>query len=270
MIKNSSQPAFLFDIDKTLLDSHRIFRPQLKELILKLYQQGYVIGMNSGRMFATVSDYVLSDFPKDMFHVLCGGGQVISSGGEVKWQQNLDDKVTEQIINFSKEQQLTIAIGDNDFFYTSENLYRLYLEKRETDEFFRHIKLKNYMDRDKYHTAIITISSITPLVDEFVMSLDKVTAKKMRNYEGNWYYDITAQGVTKALGAKMWAKFSQVDLQHTIAIGDSENDQEAFETCGKGIAMGNAVDSLKAIADEVIGDVDDDGLYHYLQQFVVE
>ncbi len=40
--------------------------------------------------------------------------------------------------------------------------------------------------------------------------------------------------------------------------------------CGIGVAMGNAIDEVKAIADYVIGDNDHDGIADYLQRAVLE
>lgn len=51
-----------------------------------------------------------------------------------------------------------------------------------------------------------------------------------------------------------------------IAFGDSYNDLEMFQAVGKGIAMGNAVPQLKAVADDVCGPVSEDGVYQYCVQ----
>ena len=51
----------------------------------------------------------------------------------------------------------------------------------------------------------------------------------------------------------------------TAFVGDGVNDLEMIQFAGHGIAMKNAVDSLKAVADEVIGDVKENGLADYLQ-----
>ena len=47
---------------------------------------------------------------------------------------------------------------------------------------------------------------------------------------------------------------------HTVAVGDQRNDLEMLRWAARGVAMGNAPDEVKAAADEVAGDVDDDGL----------
>ena len=48
-----------------------------------------------------------------------------------------------------------------------------------------------------------------------------------------------------------------------MAFGDGNNDIEMLRAVGNGIAMGNASDDLKAVADEICGDVSEDGIYQY-------
>ena len=48
-----------------------------------------------------------------------------------------------------------------------------------------------------------------------------------------------------------------------IAFGDGSNDIEMLEAAGTGVAMGNATENVKKIADVVCGSVADEGIYHY-------
>jgi Cof subfamily protein (haloacid dehalogenase superfamily) len=49
-------------------------------------------------------------------------------------------------------------------------------------------------------------------------------------------------------------------VERTYAFGDAESDRAMIEFCDVGVAMGNAPDDLKAVADHVAQDVDQDGL----------
>ena len=48
-----------------------------------------------------------------------------------------------------------------------------------------------------------------------------------------------------------------------LAFGDGNNDIEMLEAVGTGVAMGNASDTLKAIAADICGSVTQDGIYYY-------
>ena len=54
-----------------------------------------------------------------------------------------------------------------------------------------------------------------------------------------------------------------LSAREAMAFGDNQNDIEMLQAVGNGIAMGNAVPQLKAIADAVCRPVQEDGIYHY-------
>lgn len=58
-------------------------------------------------------------------------------------------------------------------------------------------------------------------------------------------------------------KYYGIDKSQAMAFGDGNNDIEMLKAVGNGIAMANASDDLKAVADEICGDVSEDGIYHY-------
>jgi hydroxymethylpyrimidine pyrophosphatase-like HAD family hydrolase len=55
-----------------------------------------------------------------------------------------------------------------------------------------------------------------------------------------------------------------------IAIGDSWNDHEMLEVAGLGVAMGNAVDSLKQIADYITLSNNEEGVKHVIDKFILK
>ena len=79
-------------------------------------------------------------------------------------------------------------------------------------------------------------------------------------YNGFWAVDYTRCQVDKAAAALHLAGMYQVDAGDIMAAGDSYNDIPLLQMCGLGVAMGNAPDELKAIADYVAPPVEEDGL----------
>lgn len=55
-------------------------------------------------------------------------------------------------------------------------------------------------------------------------------------------------------------------VSQSMAFGDHHNDLEMLQAVGTGVAMGNATDELKAVADDVCLPVSQDGIYHYCLQ----
>jgi hydroxymethylpyrimidine pyrophosphatase-like HAD family hydrolase len=67
-------------------------------------------------------------------------------------------------------------------------------------------------------------------------------------------------GVHKASGIDVLLAHLGLDRADAIAIGDSHNDLEMLAHAGVGIAMGNAPEVVRAVADEVTAAVDADGV----------
>ena len=67
----------------------------------------------------------------------------------------------------------------------------------------------------------------------------------------------------KGIGIEKVLKYYGIEKSQSMAFGDGNNDIEMLKAVGNGIAMGNASDDLKAVADEICGDVSEDGIYQY-------
>lgn len=80
--------------------------------------------------------------------------------------------------------------------------------------------------------------------------------------------EFTNSGVTKAAGLKRLADMLGIDISQTMAIGDSENDIEIIKTAGLGVAVGNAMENVKAIADKVVAPMKENGTAQAIEKFI--
>ncbi len=74
---------------------------------------------------------------------------------------------------------------------------------------------------------------------------------------------------TKQHGIFEVAKILGIDTHEIIGIGDGYNDFPLLMACGLKVAMGNAVDDLKAIADYIAPSVEEDGVVDVINKFVL-
>lgn len=81
------------------------------------------------------------------------------------------------------------------------------------------------------------------------------------------WLDIMPKGVSKAKGLEVVCGLVGVDVTDVLAVGDGHNDTDMLEWAGLGVAMGQAPDDVKAAADEVCGDVTDDGAAALLDRY---
>ena len=71
----------------------------------------------------------------------------------------------------------------------------------------------------------------------------------------------------KGTGLTYVADHLNISTDDCYAFGDSNNDISMFKAAGHGIAMGNACDELKEIAEYVTDSVNDDGIYHAFEHY---
>ena len=64
-------------------------------------------------------------------------------------------------------------------------------------------------------------------------------------------------------------KLLGLEIEQSMAIGDGTNDREMIKTAGLGVAMANAAEELKAVADYVTGHCNDAGFAQAVEKFVL-
>ena len=88
-------------------------------------------------------------------------------------------------------------------------------------------------------------------------------------YNDLWAVDFTRSGVDKASGVLRLSQMIGVDPRDMVAAGDSYNDVPLLRLCGLSIAMGDAPDEVKALADYVAPSVEEDGLAVAIEEWVL-
>ena len=90
----------------------------------------------------------------------------------------------------------------------------------------------------------------------------------IRFSDGFWY-KFTKKNVTKENAIKKIAEVCGFGTDSIIAFGDDYADIGMLQLCGTGVAMGNAIDEIKEIADIVIGSNDEDGIADFIENEIL-
>jgi len=98
--------------------------------------------------------------------------------------------------------------------------------------------------------------------EEYADMLKDVKGAKITGWWEKAVDIIPADG-GKGRGIEKMLEYYGFEKSESLAFGDGGNDIEMLQAVGTGVAMGNATDKVKAIADDVCGDVTEDGIYHY-------
>ena len=80
-----------------------------------------------------------------------------------------------------------------------------------------------------------------------------------------FFLEFASPEVTKASGLAFVAEHLGLSAERTIAFGDGENDVELVEWAGYGIAVENAHERVKAVADWICPSAEDEGVAQVLE-----
>lgn len=254
--------ALFFDIDGTLMyfdGNNNIIPEGVKEELKRLKEKGYYIFIASGRPLAFLSQQI-TDLGFDGY-ILCNGSHV-----EVQGRLLEEKPIPYKEVKALKE--FLDAIECEYDFETAENCY-IDRKHEHLDHFFRQCEINQ--DKLLYDFDVDEIMKKTLKVEINTESCQKeienwITGKFRYDTHGTQNsFEIYSLDVSKAKGIAKVLEYLDIPVEDSYAFGDGENDLEMIRFVGHGVAMNNAVESLKAIADEVIGDVKENGLALYLK-----
>jgi len=112
----------------------------------------------------------------------------------------------------------------------------------------------------------LTLRDPNSTSEEFLATTERIGLHGV-GYAVGWsaWLDITPEGVSKGAALEAVRRRLCVEPMHTVAVGDQRNDLEMLHWAAHGVAMGNAPEEVKAVANAVAGHVDDDGLVPVLR-----
>lgn len=79
--------------------------------------------------------------------------------------------------------------------------------------------------------------------------------------------EFTKTGTTKGAGLRFICDYLDLSIEQTMAVGDTQNDIDILKTASIGVAMGNARDDVKKIADYVTLSNEESGVAHAIRKF---
>lgn len=88
----------------------------------------------------------------------------------------------------------------------------------------------------------------------------------IQHFSGEDWYQFSVCNVNKATAVAHIASAAGISVGEIVAFGDDHNDIAMLRDCGVGVAMSNAIDECKAVADYICGDCDEDGVARWIEE----
>lgn len=263
------------DLDGTLLNDEKEINKEDMDAIDEMIKKGHKVIINSGRPLFSIM--VLAR----KFNFLREGFYLSSFNGGLIYDPNTDkrikyDTLDEDVVRHMFDE--AYKMGLHVHTYTDDHV----LSERETEE------LEFYTKRIHMPPLVVNDFSIEtkgspPKI--IVISLDgreklEKYREYMRDYEEEKGLYCTFSDArlleyanplaNKGEAIRFMCEFLGVDIKDTVAAGDEENDLPMIETAGIGVCMRNGVDSLKASADYITENTNNEcGIKEIIYKFIL-
>ena len=271
-----SYKAAIFDMDGTILTSDKKITPATAEKLAELSRRGVYVAVSTGRALAELDAY------KDAFKAVRYG--VILSGGIVydfaekkvlSSHPVLEDMIYKLIDAGLAEDAMVHMLTLNKSIASERDIARMaevgmgiYQSMFDRicvrcDDFKKFVRENpgEVIKVDLYHTSVESLNRTVERVKNYGLNLVFAESSNL---------EASPAGISKASGLIELCQILNIDVKDCVAIGDAGNDFEILETAGVGVAMGNAIDEVKEIADYVTDDNDHDGVLKAIEKFFSE
>lgn len=257
--------AAFFDVDGTIVSfkDHKLI-PSAIEAINKLREKNIKVFVATGRALFQL-DYILDNLKLDGLVTLNGCNSFIDSEEIFRAHLHKDDlyRLSEYLEKNNNPFSCNL-ITKNDIYinaFTKEVL-DMYREFNITVP--KIVNFKEYINKN--YSDILQINLfVNKEKEEELMKEIFINSEATRWADS--FADINCKGITKITGVLKIIEHFNIDISETIAFGDGGNDFTMIQNVGIGVAMGNANEHLKEVADYITDNVDDDGVYKALKHF---
>lgn len=250
-----------FDIDETLCRMGLLAENNYRTL-RELYAAGIRLAIATGRSLCMLPKDIRRLFDAGMIDALISAnGQINLVGEEVVSHYPLPQNDVVQLIAVARKFGLDYQQASQHHIACSRHLPH----RDEVMKAFPAFRV----DPDYYlrHT-IYQLSLFLP--ESLEDNALRETLAELGYHFARWHCggaDIVPQEGSKARGIRDVCKVFGINPARTIAFGDGLNDLEMLEQVGIGVAMGDAREQLKAVADHVTGTIEEDGIRQALVHF---
>lgn len=254
------------DLDGTALQRDRCsFSPRLVAALEKAHEQGICIAPVTGRQFNMLPPAVQNHPVWEHLAVLCNGAQIRRMDtGEILYEKNIAREALHMLLALCEKLDIPIEVSVDSVLYLTEYSFQL---QQGIDNLHFHL-----------NTILVNHGKIVPSLEPFCdMAVEKVNLP----YIPPHLHKEAEEALKKIPVSAVWASATSMEVTHpdaqkgtalealcdlldiapenVLALGDSGNDESMLSRAGLGIAMGNAPDYIKTVADAVTETNEHDG-----------
>lgn len=264
----------MVDIDGTLLGKNGAISTEDREALAKACARGIPVSLSTGRT-APAALRIINQLSLDGYHIFFDGALVSDlKKNEEVYAQPISKEMVRQAVEFAHQNGVDLEFYSATRYFSERETWSTEIRRRFFGIEPIIVDFTNLWERERIIKGTITVSSAEEKVKAnnfrlyFKSKLD-LSLTKSPAYPEVDFINVLAPGVSKKKALEALASHLRIALTEVIAIGDGPNDVSLLSSVGLAIAMDNAPDEVKAVADYVTLDVDHSGLSAAIEKFLL-
>ena len=259
------------DMDGTLLREDKTISSITQEAIQKAKEKGVKIVLASGRPVEGIQRYL------EQLNLISGEDFVVSYIGAIVQNTKTKEVVSRTVLKGADLHELyalSRELGVNIHAFSQEGCITPKLTKYSILEGEINgipVVVKNY-DEIEDSEEIIKIMMVEEpeILQEAINNLPEYLHEKYTIVRSApFFLEFLNKEVNKGVGVEALANSLGIKREEVICMGDAGNDEHMIRYAGLGVAMENAFEEIKAVADFVTKSNDEDGVAYVIDQFVL-
>ncbi|WP_075183322.1 sugar-phosphatase [Pantoea sp. 1.19] len=262
------------DMDGTLLNPQHEITPRVKQAIQAARARGVTVVLATGRPFVGVKNYLAELGLNEP------GQYCVTNNGALVQRADTGECVAE----------VTLSLDEYVRFYRLAESLGVHFHAMDKDHLYTPNKdISEYTVHESSLTGIPlryrTLAEMDPamrfpkvmMIDEpakLDAAIARIPAELKREYtimkSAPYYLEILDKRVNKGTAVSLLAERLGLARDRVMTLGDQENDLAMIAFAGIGVAMGNAVDSVKAITPYHTASNREDGAALAIEKYVLD
>ncbi|MGX6962408.1 Cof-type HAD-IIB family hydrolase [Vagococcus xieshaowenii] len=264
------------DLDGTLLNSEKQVSEENKQAITAAKAKGVKVMLCTGRPLKSVLPLLeeLGLMDEGDYSITLNGGLIQSNhDGEVLSETLLNGTHVKDIYQLSQSLDLTLDVVSRGTVYratpVSNNHPSIYHQVNKVLA-FKEKRIEEFSESDKVNKMVCT--DVNP--EYLTQQMKTIPSEYFERYNivrsGANLFEFVDKTVSKAAGMAQLGDILNISPSEMMALGDEENDFSMIDYAGIGVAMGNATDQIKQIAQFETKTNDEHGVAYAINKFVLE
>jgi Cof subfamily protein (haloacid dehalogenase superfamily) len=277
-VNGTSIRALCTDIDGTLLDNRRELSPYTNAVIRKI-SKSIPIVLASSRMPGAMR-HLQKELDILRHPLICyNGGYVLQYDAHEKpgilYSATIPVDICGAILNLANDTSLHVSLYVNDEWYApgmDEWTHREATITKVSPVIKPGEEVLNAWQQTNTGAHKVMCMGHAGEIKVLETALREKFANEIHVYHSkSTYLEIAPKVISKASALKfLLQNLYGIEMDDVIAFGDNYNDIELLQTVGLGIAVSNARDEVKAVANEITGDSKQDGVAHAIQKHLLD